>query len=122
MNPTKHTLLITRLYTGADGRSHFENIEVELDDHGNIGHLSAPRPATGLIFRHTDGDYHYNWHKAPQRQYIVILAGGLEIEVGDGTCRVFTAGDIVLAEDVEGQGHISRALDGKPRKSIFITI
>ncbi|MEE2983266.1 MAG: hypothetical protein VX929_08230 [Pseudomonadota bacterium] len=122
MNPTKHTLPITRLYTGADGGSHFENIEVELDDHGNIGHLSAPRPATGLIFRHTDGDYHYDWHNAPQRQYIVILEGGLEIEVGDGTRRVFTAGDIVLAEDVEGQGHISRALDGKPRKSIFIII
>ena len=122
MNPTKHTLPITRLYTGGDGQSHFEDIEVELDDHGNIGQLSAPRPATGLIFRHTDGDYHYDWHNAPQRQYIVILEGGLEIEVGDGARRVFTAGDIVLAEDIEGQGHVSRALHGKSRKSIYITI
>jgi hypothetical protein len=122
MSSTLPTLPITRIYTGEDGQSHFEDIEVELDDHGNIGHLSAPYPATGIIFRHTDGDYHYDWHNAPRRQYIVILEGGLEVEVGDGTRRVFQSGDIVLAEDVDGQGHISRALDGKPRKSIFITI
>jgi hypothetical protein len=122
MSSEKHTMNVTRLYTGEDGQSHFEDIAVELDDHGAVGHLSAPHPATGLIFRHTDADYHYDWHNAPRRQYIVILEGGLEVEVGDGTRRSFTAGDIVLAEDVDGQGHISRAVDGKPRKSLFITL
>ena len=31
-------------------------------------------------------------------------------------------GDILLAEDTTGQGHISRAVAGKPRKSLFITL
>ncbi len=122
MHVEKHTMNVTRLYTGADGQSHFEDVTVELDDHGTVGHLSALHPASGLIFRHTDGDYHYDWHNAPQRQYIVILEGGLDIEVGDGTRRSFVAGDIVLAEDVDGQGHISRSIDGTPRKSLFITV
>lgn len=113
---------ITRLYTGEDQQSHFEDLDVALDDRGEIGWLSARLAASGVIFRYTDGDYDYDWHNAPQRQYIVMLDGELEITIGDGSKRVFTAGDIVLAEDCDGQGHISRAVDGKPRKSIFITI
>lgn len=113
---------VTRLYTGADGQSHFEDLDIALDDQGAIGWLSARHPASSIIFRHTDGDYDYDWHNAPQRQYIVILEGGLDVEIGDGSHRQFGPGDIVLAEDVDGQGHISRAIDGQPRRSLFITI
>jgi hypothetical protein len=35
---------------------------------------------------------------------------------------VFGAGDILLAEDLTGRGHISRAVNGQPRRSLFITI
>lgn len=113
---------VTRLYTGPDMQSHFEDFDVPLDDRGAIGCLSARHTVGGLIFRHTDGDYDYAWHNAPERQYIVILEGGLEVEIGDGTRRTFGAGDILLAEDTTGQGHISRAVDGRPRRSLFITI
>ena len=116
------SMRVTRLYTGADQQSHFEDYAVEMDDQGLIGHLSARHPVTSLIFRHTDSDYDYSWHNAPQRQYIVILQGGLEVEIGDRSRRVFGAGDILLAEDLTGQGHISRAVDGQPRRSLFITI
>ena len=122
MTATKRRMRVTRLYTGADQQSHFEDLEIEMDDLGLIGHLSARHPVTSLIFRHTDADYDYSWHNAPQRQYIVILEGSLDVEIGDGTHRVFGAGDIMLAEDLTGQGHISRAVNGQPRRSLFITI
>lgn len=41
---------VTRLYTGSDNESHFENIEIELDDTGDIGQLSEKVNATGIIF------------------------------------------------------------------------
>jgi len=113
---------VTRLFSGADGKSRFEDLEVPLEDRGDIGFLSETVKATGVIFRETHGDYDYNWHNAPQRQYIVMLDGEVEIEVSDGTKRIFRTGDIVLAEDTTGQGHISRAVEGKPRKSVFITM
>ena len=50
------------------------------------------------------------------------LEGEVEIEVGDGTRRILRAGDILLAEDTTGQGHISRAVAGKPRRSLFIVL
>ena len=101
---------ITRLYTGSDGESHFKDMDIPLKDAGDIGKLSEPQKATGIIFRETSGDYDYDWHNAPQRQYIIMLDAGVEVEVGDGTKRIFNAGDILLVEDTTGHGHISRAL------------
>ena len=117
-----HRMKITRVYTGADGKSHFEDIEVPLKDGGKAGFLSELIKATGVVFRETDGSYNYDFHNAPRRQYVVNLEGEVEIEVGDGTKRILRSGDILLAEDTTGQGHISRAVGGKPLKSLFITL
>lgn len=113
---------VTRIYTGDDNESHFEDIEIPLFDKGDIGQLSIRMNATGVIFRETPADYHFGWHNAPARQYVVMLSGGVEIEIADGTKRIFQAGDILLAEDTTGHGHISRAVDNKPRKSLFILL
>lgn len=113
---------IVRIYTGADQRSHFEDIEVPLKDTGLGGRMSALQPARGVIFRETAGDYHLDFHTAPRRQYVVNLAGSVEIEVGSGEKRLLGPGSILLAEDTTGQGHISRAVDGEPRISLFIPL
>lgn len=113
---------IARLYTGSDGESHFEDIEIILEDRGDVGKLSQLQSATGIIFRETRPDYNYAWHTAPRRQYVIMLNGEVEIEVGDGTTRRFGPGDILLAEDTTGRGHRSRAVNNQPRTSIFITL
>jgi hypothetical protein len=116
------TMRVVRLYTGPDNKSHFEDIQIPLKDAGKVGFISELYKATGLVFRETTGDYNYDFHPAPRRQYVVNLEGEVEIEVGDGTRRILRTGDILLAEDTTGQGHISRAVAGKPRKSLFITL
>ena len=116
------TMKVVRIYTGADNKSHFEDLEIPLKDGGKVGFVSDLSKATGVIFRETTGDYNYDFHTAPRRQYVVNLEGGVEIEVGDGTKRILGTGDILLAEDTTGQGHISRAVAGKPRRSLFITL
>ncbi|MGE0826785.1 MAG: hypothetical protein AB7G75_20320 [Candidatus Binatia bacterium] len=118
----ERTMKVVRVYTGADNKSHFEDIEIPLKDGGKAGFMSELMKATGVVFRETDGSYNYDFHNAPRRQYVVNLEGEVEIEVGDGTKRILRSGDILLAEDTTGQGHISRAVGGKPRKSLFITL
>ena len=113
---------ITRIYTGKDNQSHFEDIDILLKDIGKGGFMSELMKATGIVFRETDGSYDYDFHNAPRRQYVVNLEGEVEIEIGDGTKRILHSGDIFLAEDTTGQGHKSRAVGGKPRKSLFITL
>src|SRR3981081_404674 len=104
------TMTVVRLYTGPDNKSHFEEIQIPLKDAGKVGFISDRDQATGVVFRETTGDYNYDFHPAPRRQYVVNLEGEVEIEVGDGTKRILRTGDILLAEDTTGQGHISRAV------------
>ncbi len=112
---------VTRIYTGDDNQSHFEDIEVELSPQQG-GQLSERIAATGLIFRETGGDYDLDFHNAPRRQYIVNLDGAVQITVGSGEKRVIGPGEVFLAEDTEGQGHISQAVNNKIRHSLFITL
>ena len=113
---------IVRIYTGNDGESHFEDLEVPLEASGFSGAISALRPATGIAFRETGADYDLDWHNAPRRQYVVNLSGSVEIEIGDGTKRWLGPGEILLAEDITGRGHKSRAVGKQPRRSIFVTL
>lgn len=113
-------MTVTRIYETPDGESHFGTIEVELEEGGEIGRLSALYPAAGLIFRETPPGYDYDWHRAPARQYIVLLDG--EIEVGSGERRRFSGGDILLVEDTNGRGHRTRTIGDRARRSLFIPI
>jgi hypothetical protein len=114
---------VTRIYTGDDGESHFEDLDVPMLDRGGaIGSISRLQEATGIVFRETGADYEYDFHNAPRRQYVVNLDASVEIETGDGTKRLLGPGEILLAEDTTGRGHISRSVDGQPRRSIFVTL
>ncbi|MCH8843736.1 MAG: hypothetical protein IID61_12300 [SAR324 cluster bacterium] len=113
---------IVRIYSDSDGESHFEDRDVPLRDRGLVGALSDKEPATGIVFRTTGPDYDYDWHNAPERQYVIMLQGEVEIETSDGTVRRLGAGDILLAEDTTGKGHRSRSVGTGPRQSVFVTL
>ena len=109
---------ITRIYTGADRESHFEDVEIPLLRVEPGLSASELRKTTGVIFLETHGNF--DFHKAPHKQFVIFLDGGVEIETGSGEKRIFNAGDILLAEDTTGRGHIIRSSDDKPRRAIFI--
>ena len=108
---------VVRIYTGADNQTHFEDLDV-----GTFATLSAQVGTGPVRLGQGPAKSMSDFHNAPRRQYVVMMSGQLEIEVGDGTKRILRTGDILLAEDTTGQGHISRAVAGKPRKSLFITL
>ena len=112
---------IVRIFTGPDGRSHFEDLTVALDDdRGPGGRLSRLGSGGGVQFREVPGDYELDFHTAPRRQLVVNLTGWVEIEGADGETRRLGPGSILLAEDTTGQGHASRNVDGQPRTCLFV--
>ena len=113
---------VTRVWEDGEGVSHFDEVEIPLADAGAIGRLSEPWPAGAVVFRANDPSYDYDWHRAPRRQLVVLLDGEIEIEVGDGEKRRFRGGDVVLVEDTGGRGHRTRAVDGRPRRSLFVAL
>ena len=115
-------IVITRVYSDSNGESHFEDINIPLKNYGDIGFLSEEQLVRGIIFREVDPSYNYDFHKAPQRQYIILLDGGVEIETSLGVKRTFNTGEILLVEDTSGKGHKTKNLENRIRKSIFIPI
>jgi hypothetical protein len=114
---------VTRLYTGADGKTKVEEYAVPLEASGDPGtFLSETVAATSVQFRRTTEDYFLDWHPASKRQYVVTLSGESEVELADGRKLRLGPGHILLAEDTTGQGHISRAAGSKDRISIFIAL
>jgi len=111
---------VTRVYADANGDSRFEEVEVPLTDRGEIGRLSENIQVTTLQMRTVSADYDYDFHHAPQRQYIVLLDGGVEIESSLGAVRQFQTGEILLMEDTSGKGHRTRNLEKRERTSLFI--
>jgi hypothetical protein len=109
--------MMVRIYTGDDGQTHFEELHIPAGEVQNV----AIQAGADLVFRRFPADYFSDWHTAPRRQYIIILAGCMEIGIGDGTTRRFGPGDVVLADDLTGQGHTTRSL-GEPRVSATIPI
>jgi uncharacterized cupin superfamily protein len=111
---------IIRVFTGDDQQSHFEDLELP-ETETEHGWFSPAVPATSVIFRRTPPGGTIDFHVAPRRQFVITLEGEVEIECGDGsTCRL-GPGDILLADDTTGQGHISREITS-PRRSIFVPI
>jgi hypothetical protein len=110
---------IWRVYSGQDGRSHLAEVPMDMkpfvDVEGAHGEGMPMQAATGITFRVSPPGYLLNWHCAPRRQYSISLSGATEIEVGDGTVARVGPGDVVLAEDLTGQGHITRVVGDQPR-------
>jgi hypothetical protein len=113
---------IHRLYTDEHGETHFQDVEIPLTESTHAGRLSERLSATGIIFREVPPDYDLDWHPAPRRQYIINLDAGVQITASDGEVRRIGAGEVLLVEDTWGKGHLSRAIDGKLRHCIFVTL
>lgn len=108
---------IFRLYTGTDGQSHLE--ELDLASHPALTALHA---TAGIVFRTSEPGRFSDWHNAPRRQYVINLAGEVEIGLGDGTMHRFGPGHVTLAEDLTGKGHTTRVVGNVPRVSATIPL
>jgi quercetin dioxygenase-like cupin family protein len=105
-------LKIPRLYTGDDGQSHWDEIELAMESRPS-GVLSVPVPqsATRISFARFPAGHVIDWHNSPSPQYVITLSGEAEYETEDGARRRFGPGSVFLVEErAAGQGHISRYL------------
>ena len=115
-----------RVYTGADGKSHIETLKPPfqsfVDTEGAYGEGTPMETASGMTIRIAQPGYLLEWHCAPRRQYTITLSGLAEVEVGDGSKAQVGPGDVLLAEDLTGQGHITRVISPEPRYYIVVAL
>ena len=125
---TRTPLMVTRLFTGADGKTHAETTEMKLTRAGQSvprapdAEASDPVKVIDVRFGRTPPNYAIAFHTAPRRQYVVTLSGREDIELEDGTKIPLTPGHVLLAEDTTGKGHISRAVGSEDWLSLIIQL
>ena len=93
---------MTRIYTGTDGLSHSEQIEMKLTPNG-----TSTMKATSAEFSSRPAAPAGDWHTGPRRQFVITLSGRAELEVGNGQKVPIEPGNINLIEDTTGKGHIT---------------
>ena len=108
---------IVRVYSGSDGESHFEDLTP--DQFNSIANRIGEGDIT-LNQRSSPSESDY--HNAPRLQYVVNLSGVAEFEVAAGTKKRLHPGDILVAEDLEGHGHIARSIGTEPRISLAVPL
>ena len=108
---------IVRVYSGNDGESHFEDL--------------TPDQFALIANRVGDGPVNLNqrpspsvsdYHTAPRRQYVVNMSGIAEFETADGSKRRLMPGDVLVAEDLTGHGHIARGIGHGFRMSLAVPL
>jgi uncharacterized cupin superfamily protein len=109
-----------RLYSGPDGESHFEEVELELKDSGRGTDVSNEIPASSVNFSKFRDDYGFDQHTAPRDRFVVMLTGTIEVETSDGEVRVLGPGTVLRAEDLTGVGHKSRVIGSDERIALYV--
>ena len=112
---TRKPIMMTRLYTGADGLSHSEEVEMTLTNTG-----TSEMKATSVQFSRRAPGPASDWHVGPRRQFVITLSGRAELEVAGGKKVAVGPGHINLIEDTTGKGHITHNLG--PDDRIVVTI
>lgn len=106
----KSPMKITHLYSGKDNLSYFKDIEIEMPLHKELGLYSPPYDVKNMSFRKFKKGKKFNWHCAPQSQYIIYLEGEVKVTSSSGDFKIFKPGNILFVSDTKGKGHITETL------------
>jgi quercetin dioxygenase-like cupin family protein len=113
---------IVRLFAGQDGQSHFEDVQLSFADGADQSQSAELVPGTGILVRRFEAGRTNPWHHAPGRYAVFTLCGAVDIGLGDGSVRRIGVGDVLIAEDLTGQGHQTREVGPEPRISVFVPL
>jgi hypothetical protein len=106
---TVEPFMMKRIYTGTDGQSHVEQIELNAQ--------SVLEQVTGAVVRVSQPGSFSDWHVGPTRRYIINLTGGGQLEVAEGKVDL-PPGTIEFIDDLTGKGHTTAHVGQEPRVSI----
>ena len=102
-------VMMKRIYTGADGLSHVEDIELNAQ--------SVLEKVTGATVSVSQPGRFSDYHVGPERRYIINLTDGGQLQVAEGKVDL-PAGSIEFIDDLTGKGHTTANVGKEPRVSI----
>lgn len=102
-----------KLCTGTDNRAHIQEGTVDQKFRTNVDIIH---------FKETAPHSSYDWHPAPEEQYVITLSGMLEFFTTGGETFVLRPGDVLVAQDTTGEGHRWQMVGDEPWRRAYITL
>ena len=103
--------MMQRVYTGTDGLSHVENIDLNAQ--------SVMEQVTGMRVSVSQPGSFSDYHVGPERRYIINLTGGGQLQLAEGRVDL-PAGSMEYIDDLTGKGHTTANVGKEPRLSIWL--
>ena len=117
---------VTRLYTGPDGQTHAEEMDVKLMPSAlQDGTARSDVKVTNMRFVRWPPGHVNEWHNAGEvggRQYVITLSGRGEVELADGKRISLEPGRVLLGEDLTGKGHRTRTAGTSDWVSVHVYV
>ena len=104
--------VMKRIYTGTDGLSHVEEIELNLK--------SIMEKVSNVRVNVSQPGSFSDWHVGPERRYIINLTDGGQLQVAEGKVDL-PAGSIEFIDDLTGKGHTTANVGNEERVSITLS-
>jgi quercetin dioxygenase-like cupin family protein len=102
-----------KLYTGEDNASHVLEGALTLDRRADV---------MAVHFKESPPHSAFDWHDAPEPQYVITLAGTLEFTTRNGETFIIRPGDVLVATDSTGSGHKWRLIDDAPWRRCYVVL
>jgi hypothetical protein len=116
---------VTRIFSGPDGLTHINEIELKLSTyaqgHGDAAQSDPTKAARAYVVRLPPG-YFSDWHNADHRRYVIPLTGLAELEIGNGEKVRTQISRLYLAEDLTGKGHTFRVVGESDWVALFVDL
>lgn len=104
------TVRYYKLYADAAGESHWEDVEVQVEERSfappaQAIEISEPEPVKRTMFLRLRSGWNEPIHPTPVAQKLVCLAGKILVTASDGDHREIGPGDVWHMQDTSGKGH-----------------
>ena len=113
-----------RIYADAQGETHFDDIEAQFQQLEVVPgkppiDITPAMAADNVVFIRSPAGLSIDYHPAPSRHLLVVIAGQWRMTVSDGETRQFGPGQAILVEDTEGKGHLTEVTGSEDFLGLF---
>ena len=124
-------MLLPHLYTDANGHSLLDDIELTMmapgggtaEDGVYYRRInSARQDVTDWRIGHALPGHFVDFTPTGERTMIAVFSGQMHITASNGEERQLARGDIMIAEDIAGQGHMTRFVGQEPCNYLLVAM
>ncbi len=103
MSKKDNNIRAIRLLRDEEGESYFET---------GIVRSAEKIKSDEFWFANEIDTWQIGTHTAPRKQFVITLSGKLKFTTSDDKTFIIEPGIVLLAEDIDGEGHLWEMIDG----------